>query len=96
MEDLLIEEGVEVICFVSDLPQGHRESEAQFEHLKVGLRIENVCKLYPQAERLALENVSLKLYQSQIFGLLGHNGAGKTTLCRIITGLETASKASQN
>lgn len=29
----------------------------------------------------------MKMYDSQIFALLGHNGAGKTTTISILTGL---------
>jgi len=36
-------------------------------------------------EVVAVQNVSLKLYKSKIFGLLGRNGAGKTTLVDMIT-----------
>lgn len=35
----------------------------------------------------ALSAVSLTIYESQIFGLLGRNGAGKTTLVDILTGV---------
>lgn len=35
----------------------------------------------------ALENVSLQVEQSTIFGLIGQNGAGKTTLIKILLGL---------
>lgn len=33
----------------------------------------------------ALNQISLKVYKKEIFGLLGRNGAGKTTLVDIIT-----------
>jgi branched-chain amino acid transport system ATP-binding protein len=35
----------------------------------------------------ALSNVSLKMGQGEIVGIIGANGAGKTTLCRAIAGL---------
>lgn len=47
--------------------------------------IEEVSKIY-EKDILALDNVSLEIYESEIFSLLGPNGAGKTTLIKIITG----------
>lgn len=41
-----------------------------------------------------MNGVSLKIYQSQIFGLLGRNGAGKTTLVDILTGVTNPSQGS--
>jgi len=35
----------------------------------------------------AVKGVNVKMYDSQIFALLGHNGAGKTTLISMLTGL---------
>ncbi len=35
----------------------------------------------------AVNNVDLKMYENEIFVLLGHNGAGKTTLLSVLTGL---------
>jgi ABC-type multidrug transport system ATPase subunit len=34
-----------------------------------------------------VKGVNLKIYNGQIFALLGHNGAGKTTTISILTGL---------
>ncbi len=44
--------------------------------------IENVTKTY--SGHTALNNVSIDIPESKVFGLLGPNGAGKTTLIRII------------
>jgi len=35
----------------------------------------------------AVNHVSFKVYENEIFGILGHNGAGKSTLINIMTGL---------
>ncbi|CAD8156729.1 unnamed protein product [Paramecium octaurelia] len=35
----------------------------------------------------AVDNISLYLYESEIFCLLGHNGAGKTTAISVLTGM---------
>ncbi|ORY44991.1 hypothetical protein LY90DRAFT_384935 [Neocallimastix californiae] len=40
----------------------------------------------------ALNNVSFKVYQDEIFSILGHNGAGKTSLIKIMAGAIKASK----
>ncbi len=49
------------------------------------LKVENVTKYY--GENLAVDNLSFKVEDGQIFGLLGVNGAGKTTTFRMILGL---------
>ena len=35
----------------------------------------------------AVNGINLKMYNGQIFALLGHNGAGKTTTISMLTGL---------
>jgi ABC-2 type transport system ATP-binding protein len=49
------------------------------------LELQHVQKHY--ATHKAVDDISLKIQQGQIFGLLGPNGAGKTTLLRMITGI---------
>ena len=52
----------------------------------MNLRIEQVCKRYPGAKRLALNEVSLELAGGQMIGIYGDSGAGKTTFLRIAAG----------
>jgi len=50
------------------------------------LRIENLQKTFSGGFR-AVKGVNVKMYDSQIFALLGHNGAGKSTMISMLTGL---------
>src|SRR5882762_8384017 len=38
-------------------------------------------------DRLAVDNLDLKVHRSEFYGLLGPNGAGKTTTLRMVAGL---------
>ena len=49
------------------------------------LELENVSKQYGPFS--ALTDVSLKLNEGEIMGLLGHNGAGKTTTMKLVLGV---------
>lgn len=50
------------------------------------LKIEDLQKTFSSGFQ-AVKGVSLKMYESQIFALLGHNGAGKSTTISMLTGL---------
>lgn len=39
--------------------------------------------------QVAVDDLSFKMYENQIFALLGHNGAGKTTTISMLTGLSS-------
>lgn len=47
----------------------------------------NLCKSF--GGKVAVKNVSLKIYPGEIFGFLGPNGGGKTTTIRMLCGLLT-------
>ena len=36
---------------------------------------------------VAVDHLSVDMYQGDIFALLGHNGAGKTTTLKMLTGM---------
>jgi ABC-2 type transport system ATP-binding protein len=48
------------------------------------LAIEGLVKIYPRADRPALDGLTLNVARGNIFGLLGPNGAGKTTAISIL------------
>jgi ATP-binding cassette subfamily B protein len=56
-------------------------------HPEDGIRFEDVCFTYPEAEQPALEHVSLHLAPGASLALVGENGSGKTTLIKLLTRL---------
>ena len=58
-----------------------------FKKLNSIIEFENVSLAY--GNRLILDNLSFKINESQIFGMLGPNGVGKSTIFNLITGLIT-------
>ena len=57
---------------------------------KFALTVENLTKIYSNSkskkENKAINNLSFKVKQGEVFGLLGPNGAGKTTFLSILGG----------
>ncbi len=51
------------------------------------ITIENLSKTYRGFDEPALDNLSIRIAEQEIFGLLGPNGAGKTTTIHILCGL---------
>jgi len=56
------------------------------------LELKNASFKYPKLNRMALNNISLKIYKGDFIGLVGHNGCGKTTLLYLLAGLYNPSK----
>lgn len=53
---------------------------------------ENLSKIYN--EHKIIEDISIKLYRGDIYGLIGENGAGKTALIKLMTGFTKPSVGS--
>ena len=53
------------------------------------IRIERVTKCF--GEFVAVNDVSLNIYRTELFCLLGGSGCGKTTLLRMLAGFEEPS-----
>ncbi len=51
------------------------------------LKVENLKKIYPKSDRVAVDNISFELRPGEIFGFLGQNGAGKSTTIKCLTGI---------
>ncbi|XP_027890739.1 ATP-binding cassette sub-family A member 2 isoform X3 [Xiphophorus couchianus] len=64
-----------------------RGMEEEPSHLSLVVCIDKLTKVYKTGSKLALNNLSLNLYENQVVSFLGHNGAGKTTTMSILTGL---------
>lgn len=59
-------------------PGSHLNFEPEPSHLPLGVHIEGLTKRYKNG-KLAVNNLSLNMYEGHITSFLGHNGAGKTT-----------------
>ena len=54
---------------------------------ELAIAVNNLSKVYKSssdADKLALDNISLAIKKGSIFGLLGPNGAGKSTFINIL------------
>lgn len=51
------------------------------------IRLTNVTKTYAKSDTPAVQDLSLQIYDGEIFGFLGPNGAGKSTTIKMLTGI---------
>lgn len=65
--------------------------EADPKDMKVGISIQRLRKAFGSGKgrKVAVENMTLNMFEGQITSLLGHNGAGKTTTMSMLTGFLT-------
>ena len=56
-----------------------------YKKIKSIIEFDNVTLAY--GNRIILDNISFKINEGQIFGMLGPNGVGKSTIFNLITGL---------
>jgi len=69
----------------------HRDHSEGMEN-EILLEFKDISFKYPNLNRMALNNISLKIFKGDFIGLVGHNGCGKTTLLYLIAGLYNPSK----
>ena len=68
----------------SDALGFHREVfESENVKKGVGIRIDNLHKIYSRGNNHALKGLSVNFYQNEISAFLGHNGAGKYNILRL-------------
>jgi ABC-type polysaccharide/polyol phosphate transport system ATPase subunit len=69
---------LENISVEYDLPSDRVKSFKEYAIRRIHRKIQNT-------KFLALNNLSLEIYEGEIFGILGRNGAGKSTLMKVIS-----------
>ena len=68
-------------------PKAEQRQPWRDPEAKPYIEIQNVTKKF--GDFTAVDDVSLNVYQGELFSLLGGSGCGKTTLLRMLAGFET-------
>ena len=58
------------------------------------IRLERASFVYPDSEKMVLNELNLVIAPGETLGIVGPNGAGKTTLTKLLTGLYEATSGS--
>ncbi|KAJ6635436.1 Phospholipid-transporting ATPase ABCA3 [Pseudolycoriella hygida] len=67
------------------LYESNSDFEAEPKGLTAGIQVRGLRKVYDN--KVAVNHLTLNMYEDQITVLLGHNGAGKSTTMSMLTGL---------
>ena len=72
-------------------PEAFQDESHYQDKLKSGecLEVKNLVKEFGDG-KIAVNGLSVNMYENEIFALLGHNGAGKSTTISILSGLYNA------
>ncbi|HII4398133.1 ABC transporter ATP-binding protein (plasmid) [Clostridium perfringens] len=69
-----------------DLPE-EINSGVKYTGLKKEIELKKVCFNYPNTNKLAIDNISIKFKKGEKIAIIGENGSGKTTLSKLILGV---------
>ena len=60
------------------------------DHRKIAYHLEHISKVFPGTEQeiVAVNDISLDIFEGEVFGVIGMSGAGKSTLVRTLNRLE--------
>jgi len=75
----------EIVFEMIDAPVEHDTGTRTLERTQGHVRFENVSFRYPNAQSLALDNVSLDVKPGQTVALVGMSGGGKSTFVNLLT-----------
>jgi subfamily B ATP-binding cassette protein HlyB/CyaB len=86
---------VKMLASVMDHPpERDRRNRGFRPEITGGVAFDLVRFTYPGAANPALADVSFKVTEGQVVGVVGRSGSGKTTVTRLIQGIQTAQEGS--